>query len=85
MKDYVKRFNQAILKVKDPSDKVVVTAMMEGLYLGPLFDFLSKNVPKTLSALQSKADKYIAAEELVEVKRRRQGRDDNKRKEPDTR
>ncbi|XP_057502720.1 uncharacterized protein LOC130786440 [Actinidia eriantha] len=75
---------RAILEVEDPSDKVVVMAMMEGLRPGPLFDSLSKNVPKTLLALQSKAGKYIAAEELVEAKRRRRGRDD-KRKEPETR
>ncbi|GFY95105.1 hypothetical protein Acr_10g0004900 [Actinidia rufa] len=54
LKDFVKRFNQAILEVEDPSDK-------------------------------SKADKYIAAEELAEAKRRRRGKDDQKRKEPDTR
>ena len=60
-------------------------AMMEGLRLGPLFDSLSKNVPKTLSTLQSKADIYIAAEELAEAKRRRRGRDDLKRKELDIR
>ena len=58
--------------------------MMEGLRLGQLFDSLSKNVPETLSALQSKADKYIAVNELAEAKRRRKGRDDHKRKEPDT-
>ena len=46
MKDYVNRFNQAVLEVEDPSDKVVVMAMMEGLHLGPLFDSLSKNVPE---------------------------------------
>ncbi|GFY92531.1 hypothetical protein Acr_08g0009270 [Actinidia rufa] len=33
----------------------------------------------------SKADKYIAAEELAEAKRRRRGKDDHKRKELDTR
>ncbi|GFZ14654.1 hypothetical protein Acr_24g0008440 [Actinidia rufa] len=71
LKDFVKRFNQAILEVEDPSDKVIIKAMMEGLRPGPLFDSLSKNVPKTLFALQSKADKYIAAEELAEAKRRR--------------
>ncbi|GFZ09950.1 hypothetical protein Acr_21g0005490 [Actinidia rufa] len=54
LKEFVKRFNQAILEVEDPSDK-------------------------------SKADKYIAAEELAEAKWRRRGRDDHKRKEPDTR
>ncbi|GFZ12755.1 hypothetical protein Acr_23g0011400 [Actinidia rufa] len=75
----------AILEVKDPSDKVIIMAMMEGFRPGPLFDSLSKNVPKTLSALQSKADKYIAAEELAEAKRRRREKDDHKRKEPDTR
>ncbi|GFZ05442.1 hypothetical protein Acr_17g0010140 [Actinidia rufa] len=85
LKDFVKRFNQAILEVEDPSDKVIIMAMMEGLRPGPLFDSLSKNVPETLSTLQSKADKYISAEELAEAKRRRRGKDDHKRKEPDTR
>ncbi|GFY95143.1 hypothetical protein Acr_10g0005280 [Actinidia rufa] len=85
LKDFVKRFNQAVLEVEDPSDKVVIMAMMEGLRPGPLFDSLSKNVLETLSALQSKADKYIAVEELAEAKRRRRGKDDHKRKEPDTR
>ncbi|XP_057505527.1 uncharacterized protein LOC130788840 [Actinidia eriantha] len=85
LKNYVKRFNQAILEVDDPSNKVVIMAMMKGLRPGPLFDSLSKNVPETLSALQNKADKYIAAEELAEAKRRRQGKDDPKRKEPDSR
>ncbi|GFZ16012.1 hypothetical protein Acr_25g0004210 [Actinidia rufa] len=85
LKDFVKRFNQAILEVEDPSDKVIIMAMMEGLRPGPLFDSLSKNVLETLSALPSKADKYIAAEELAEAKRRRRGKDDHKRKELDTR
>ncbi|GFZ10956.1 hypothetical protein Acr_22g0003540 [Actinidia rufa] len=71
LKDYVKRFNQAVLEVEDPSDKVVIMAIMEGLWSGLLFDSLSKNVPETLSALQSKADKYIVAEELAEAKHRR--------------
>ncbi|GFZ05188.1 hypothetical protein Acr_17g0007600 [Actinidia rufa] len=75
---------RAVFEMEDPSDKVVVMEMMEGLRLGPLFDSLSKNVPKTLSAFQSKADKYIAAEELAEAKRRRRVRDDHKRKEPNT-
>ncbi|GFY87521.1 hypothetical protein Acr_05g0011600 [Actinidia rufa] len=74
LKDFVKRFNQAILEVEDPSDKVIIMAMMEGLPPGPLFDSLSKNVPKTLSALQSKADKYIAAEE-EETRYKRPDRD----------
>ncbi|GFS40647.1 hypothetical protein Acr_00g0069690 [Actinidia rufa] len=49
----------AVLEVEGFSDKVVIMAMMEGLRLGPLFIFLSKNVPKTLSTLQSKVDKHI--------------------------
>ncbi|GFZ19322.1 hypothetical protein Acr_28g0000270 [Actinidia rufa] len=85
LKNFVKRFNQAILEVEYPSDKVIIMAMMEGLRPGPLFNSLSKNVPETLSTLQSKADKYIATEELAEAKRRRRGKDDHKRKEPDTR
>ncbi|GFS35922.1 hypothetical protein Acr_00g0042720 [Actinidia rufa] len=85
LKNFVKRFNQAVLEVEDPNDKVIIMAMMEGLRPGPLFDSLSKNVPETLSALQSKADKYITTEELAEAKRRQRGKDDHKRKEPDTR
>ncbi|XP_057473957.1 uncharacterized protein LOC130762285 [Actinidia eriantha] len=84
LKDYVKRFNQAVLEVEDPSDKVVIMALMEGLHRGPLFDSILKNVLETLSTLQSKVDKYIATEELAEAKRKRRGRDD-KRKEPETR
>ena len=63
---------------------MVIMAMMEGLRSGLLFDSLSKNVLETLSTLQEKVDKYIAAKELAKTKQRRQGRDD-KRKEPDTR
>ena len=36
LKNYVKRFNRAILEVEEPSDKVVVMAMMERLRLFPL-------------------------------------------------
>ena len=71
--------------MEDPSDKVVVIALMEGLCLSPLFNFFSKSFLETLSVLQSKADKYITAEELAEAKHRRRGRDDYKRKELNTR
>ena len=84
LKDYVKRFNQAILEVKDPRDKVVIMARMAGLCPSPLFDSLSKNVSKNLSTLPGKTDKYIVAEELAKAKRKGRGRDD-KRKEPNTR
>ena len=68
LKDYIKRFNQTILEMETPSDKVMIMAMMEGLYSSPLFDSLSQNVPATLSALQSKTEKYITAEELAKTK-----------------
>ena len=71
--------------MKDPSNKLVVMAMMEGFCPGPLFDSLSNNILETLSTLQSKTDKYIAAEELAKAKQRRQEKDDHQRKEPDTR
>ncbi|GFS41820.1 hypothetical protein Acr_00g0076520 [Actinidia rufa] len=53
LKDFVKRFNQAILEVEDPSDK------------------------------QSR--QVYRRKELAEAKRRRRGKDDHQRKEPDTR
>ncbi|GFZ10901.1 hypothetical protein Acr_22g0002990 [Actinidia rufa] len=45
----------------------------------------SRNIAETQSAFQSKVDKYIAVEELTEAKRKRQGMDDHKRKEIDSR
>ena len=74
-----------MLEVEGTTNNVVVMAIMEGLRPGPLFDSLSKNTPKTQLALQRKANKYIAVEKLVEAKWRGQGRDDHKRKEPNTR
>ena len=58
--------------------------MVAGLRLGPLFNSLTKSIPETLSPFWGKADKYIAAEEVAEAKRRRQGKEDQNRKEPDT-
>ena len=51
LKDYVKHFNQVFLEMENPSDKVIIMTMMEGLRPGSLFDFLSKNVPETLLTL----------------------------------
>ncbi|GFY94118.1 hypothetical protein Acr_09g0005640 [Actinidia rufa] len=73
LKDYVKHFNQVVLEVEDPSNKVVVMAMMEGLRPGPLFDSISKSVLETLSALHSKANKYIAAEETRKERQQKEG------------
>ena len=50
LKDYVKRFNQAVQEMED-SYKVVVMAMMESIHPGLLFDSLSNNVPETLLSL----------------------------------
>ena len=47
LKDYVKQFNQGVLKVEGASDKVVAMAMMEGLCPDPPFDSLSKSIHET--------------------------------------
>ena len=74
-----------MLEVEGASDKVVVMAMMEGLRPGPLFDSLSKSVPETQSAFQSKDDKYIVAKELAEAKSKKREREDHNRKELESR
>ncbi|GFY99208.1 hypothetical protein Acr_13g0006090 [Actinidia rufa] len=65
-----------------PSDKVVIMAMIEGLRPGSLFDSLFKNIFETLSVVQSKADKYITAEELAKAKCREEMR--SKRSDQDS-
>ena len=65
--------------MEDLNDKVVIMVMMEGLRPCILFGSLLKNIPTTLSSLQSKADKYITAKELAEDKQKRRVKDDHKR------
>ena len=61
-------------------------AMMEGLCPSTLFDSLLKNMLEALSILQAKANKYIAAKELIEAKQSKRGnKEDYKRKELDSR
>ncbi|GFZ19591.1 hypothetical protein Acr_28g0002960 [Actinidia rufa] len=47
LKDYIRRFNQAVLEIEDPSDKVIVMAMMEELRLGPMMFVADRPRPTT--------------------------------------
>ncbi|GFY98557.1 hypothetical protein Acr_12g0010980 [Actinidia rufa] len=87
LKDFVKRFNQAILEVEDPSDKVIIMAMMKGgLRPGPLFDSLSKNVPETfVRTPEQSRHVYRRRKSWPKPNEGDEERNDHKRKEPDTR
>ncbi|GFY92813.1 hypothetical protein Acr_08g0012090 [Actinidia rufa] len=81
-------FTERILRARISSKFKLPTQL--GIYEGKTDPMDHLDSYKSLMSLQgcsdeSKADKYIAAEELAEAKRRRRGKDDHKRKEPDTR
>ncbi|GFS34947.1 hypothetical protein Acr_00g0036930 [Actinidia rufa] len=81
-------FIYRVMKVK-VSSRFKLSSQV-GVYKGKTDPMDHLDSYKNLMMLQgysneSKVDKYIAAKELVKAKRKRRGRDDHKRKEPNTR
>ncbi|XP_058113308.1 uncharacterized protein LOC131256421 [Magnolia sinica] len=64
LKDFIARFNEEALQVKDYDDKMAPFAMFSGLKEGKFTFFIGKNPPKTLAELVTRAQKYTNAEEF---------------------
>ncbi|GFZ15782.1 hypothetical protein Acr_25g0001910 [Actinidia rufa] len=81
-------FTERVFRVRVSSKFKLPTQL--GIYEGKTDPMDHLDLYKSLMSLQdrldeSKADKYIAVEELAEAKRRQRGKVDHKRKEPETR
>ncbi|GFZ00821.1 hypothetical protein Acr_14g0004560 [Actinidia rufa] len=69
----------------DRSQNISADRVGRGRRQAPSSSLREKSSSESSKTPTRKADKYIAAEELAEAKRRRRGKDDHKRKELDTR
>ncbi|GKU89032.1 hypothetical protein SLEP1_g3225 [Rubroshorea leprosula] len=65
LKNYMNRFNDAMLEVNAFDEAVGVTAMMQGLNHDRFRDNLIKNTPTTFDKVNQRSLKFIKAEEYV--------------------
>ena len=59
MRDYVKRFNKAILEIDEADDQVIMTTFQAGLNNLDLIFSLGKTPPTSMMDLLLKAQKYM--------------------------
>ncbi|KAL2518203.1 Uncharacterized protein Adt_14450 [Abeliophyllum distichum] len=86
LKDFIARFNRAILGIKDLQMLAIVTAMMNRTHSHPFKMSLSKNPPDTMHELLRRGDKYVDAEEtffITKGMKVRKEPESNKRKARD--
>ncbi|KAL2511533.1 Retrotrans gag domain-containing protein [Abeliophyllum distichum] len=83
LKDFIARFNRAILGIKELQMSTVVTAMMSGTQNRHLNMSLSKNPPNIMHELLRRGEKYVDAEEAYLITKGMKDRSEpefNKRK-----
>lgn len=68
LRDYVKRFNEAVLEIDEADDQVIMTTFQAGLN-NPDFVFsLGKMPPTSMKDLLFKAQKYMNGEDALTAK-----------------
>ena len=65
LRSYITRFNKEALSIDEANDKILVTAITNGLQKGKFIFSLYKNDPKTISDVLYKATKYMNAENVL--------------------
>ncbi|RDX67750.1 hypothetical protein CR513_53333, partial [Mucuna pruriens] len=63
LKDYLARFNTAIVRVNDPDQKFFIKAFQKGLRAGPFSDVLALRRPTSMEEIRVRAEKHIEVEE----------------------
>ena len=68
LREFVKRFGQAVLQVESYSMDVVLQIFKRSIYLGtPFFESLAKKPPMVMDDLFKRANKYSMLEDDVRV------------------
>nr|XP_023913993.1 uncharacterized protein LOC112025558 [Quercus suber] len=67
-RDYVKRFNKAVLEIDEADDQVIMTTFQAGLNNPDFIFSLGKTLPTSIMNLLFKAQKYINGEDTLTVK-----------------
>ena len=68
MRDYVKRFNKAVLEIDEADDQVIMTTFQAGLNNPDLIFSLGKTPPTSMMDLLFKAQKYMNWEDALMAK-----------------
>ncbi|RDY13678.1 hypothetical protein CR513_01364, partial [Mucuna pruriens] len=63
LKNYMARFNDAMIRVNDPDQKFFVKAFQKGLRVGPFSDALALQKPANMEEIRLRAEKHIEMEE----------------------
>ena len=68
LRDYVKRFNKAVLEIDETDDQVIMTTFQAGLNNPDLIFSLGKTPPTSMMDLLFKAQKYMNWEDALMAK-----------------
>nr|XP_023927981.1 uncharacterized protein LOC112039343 [Quercus suber] len=68
LRDYMKRFNKAVLEIYEADDQVIMTTFQAGLNNPDLIFSLGKMPPTSMTDLLFKAQKYMNGEEALTAK-----------------
>ena len=68
LRDYVKRFNKAVLEIDEADDQVIMTTFLAGLNNPVLIFSLGKTPPTFMTDLLFKAQKYMNGENDLTMK-----------------
>ncbi|XP_023889848.1 uncharacterized protein LOC112001909 [Quercus suber] len=68
LRDYVKRFNKAVLEIDEADDQVIITTFQAGLNNPDFIFSLGKTPPTSMTNLLFKAQKYMNGEDALTAK-----------------
>ena len=68
LRDFVTRFNDEMLQIKDFDHIITIAAFINGLKDKDFTKSLTKKLPKVFANLLMRAEKYIKAEEAMTIK-----------------
>ena len=68
LRDFVKRFNKAVLKIDEANDQVIMTTFQAGLNPPDIVFSLGKTPPTSMTDLLFKAQKYMNGEDALMTK-----------------
>ena len=83
LRSYLTHFNEEVLQVKEPDDKVTMTTFLGGLRSSSFLFSVMKHPPRSMQELLAKAQKYMNAEDITRARRGESSRTGEKRKEID--
>ena len=80
-RSYLTHFNEEVLQVEEPDDKVTMTAFLGSLRSSSFLFLVMKHPPRSMPDLLAKAQKYMNAKDITRARRGESSGTGEKRKE----